>query len=358
MRKTLALMILAVLGSAAQAQDPSQQAAQAAQQATQQAQQAAQQAMQQAQQAADQASQAAQQANQQAAQAAQQAAQSSTPYWGGPGLAATPKFSVKPGSYNNTVTVRITDSTRDSTIYYTTDGWTPTPDSQIYRGPITIDKTMTLQAVAISPYTYRSLVATAKYTLSCPPCDAGAAPQVADGTRPPASDGVASAGPMQSPDKSASALPSIDGATGKIFLAQDTPVPLEFGSTVTSKTAQVGDTIKMALAEDMTVDGVVVAKKGTPATGTVVAVNHTGPGGAPGDVTFEAESMTVNGTVVRLYGSATREGQAKTPNAAILIPVVGPFTAFRHGTDAVIDKGTPFTAYVDTAASLAVVTKN
>jgi hypothetical protein len=29
-----------------------------------------------------------------------------------------------------------------------------------------------------------------------------------------------------------------------------------------------------------------------------------------------------------------------------LIPVVGPFMLFRHGTDAEIKKGTPFTAFV------------
>lgn len=344
MRKTLALMILAAVGSVAQAQDPGMMAAQQAQQAAQLAQQAAQQANQQAMQAA-----------QQANQAAQQAAQDSTFVWG-PGLAATPKFSVKPGAYDKALSVRITDSTRDSVIYYTTDGWTPTPNSPVYRGPITIDKTTTLQAVAISPYA-RSIVATAKYTINlaqASPSNADLFPPV---PQPTVSDGVAAEGPMPQSAKPVQSTPVVAGL-GAAVLHQDTPVPLIFESSVTSKTAQVGDTINMSLAEDLTSDGIVVAKKGTPAVATVVAVNHTGLGGAPGDISFEVDSMTVNGTLVKLYGTATREGQAKLPNAAFLIPVVGPFTALRHGTEAVIDKGTPFTAFVDTDTQVAALTKN
>jgi hypothetical protein len=345
MRKTLALMILAAVGSVAQAQDPGMMAAQQAQQAAQAAQQANEQAM-----------QAAQQANQTAAQAAQQAAQDSTFVWG-PRLAATPKFSIKPGAYDKAVSVRITDSTRDSVIYYTTDGWTPTPNSPVYRGPITIDKTTTLQAVAISPYAYRSIVATAKYTINLAQATPGSTDLFPPVSQPAASDGVAAEGPMARSAKPVQNTPATAGP-GAAVLRQDTPVPVIFEASVTSKSAQVGDTIPMSLAEDLTSDGVVVAKKGTPAVATVVAVNHTGLGGAPGDITFEADSMTLNGTVVKLYGTATREGQAKLPNAAILIPFVGPFTAFRHGTDAVIDKGTPFTAFVDADTQVAVLTKN
>jgi hypothetical protein len=41
-----------------------------------------------------------------------------------------------------------------------------------------------------------------------------------------------------------------------------------------------------------------------------------------------------------------REGQANPPNAALLIPVVGPFTVLKHGKAAVIAAGTPFIASV------------
>ena len=157
MRTYLTLLTLALVAAFALAQDPGMQAAQAAQMATQMAQQAAQQAN-------DQMMQAAQQANQQAMQNAQQAAQStSSCYRCG---AAAPRFSVKPGNYSKTVTLKIKDSTRGAVIYYTTDGWTPTAASTRYMGPITIDSTTTLQAIAISPYGGRSRVVTAVYTLN------------------------------------------------------------------------------------------------------------------------------------------------------------------------------------------------
>ena len=151
MRTYLTLLTLALAAAFALAQDPGMQAAQAAQMAQQAAQQAN-----------DQMMQAAQQANQQAMQNAQQAAQTSCYRCG----AAAPKFSVKPGAYSRAVTLKIKDSTRGAVIYYTTDGWTPTAASTRYMGPITIDSTTTLQAIAISPYGGRSRVVTAVYTLN------------------------------------------------------------------------------------------------------------------------------------------------------------------------------------------------
>ncbi len=65
--------------------------------------------------------------------------------------AVAPKFSVRSGNYSSAVTVRLKDRTRGAVIYYTTDGWTPTTASTPYIGPITIDATTSLQAIAIAP---------------------------------------------------------------------------------------------------------------------------------------------------------------------------------------------------------------
>ncbi len=325
MRKLLALMILVAMGSVAQAQDDT--AAQAAQQATQQAMQAAQQANAQAMAAA----QAAQQAN-------QQTMQDAGFQWGYAGIAAKPKFSVKPGTYDSPITVRMKDSTRGAVIYYSTDGWTPTADSPRYKGPITISTTTRLNAIAIAPYGYRSLVATAQYTLKL----AQAAPPAAT---------PAPQNPLIAPPAIPAVAPGAAAATpATLTLEQGTEVPLEFASEVNSRTAEVGDKIEMTLTEDLKVGDVVVAKKGSTAAGIVIQADKNGAGGAPGSVTFEVDSLNANGQEIKLYGTATREGQAKPPNASVLIPGVGPFlglaSALRHGKDAVIEKGTPFVAYV------------
>ena len=59
-----------------------------------------------------------------------------------------PTFSLNPGTYNAPQTVTISDATAGVTIYYTTDGSTPTTSSPQYTGPITISTTTTLQAIA------------------------------------------------------------------------------------------------------------------------------------------------------------------------------------------------------------------
>jgi Chitobiase/beta-hexosaminidase C-terminal domain len=83
-------------------------------------------------------------------------------------ITATPKISVKSGNYPGRVTVKLSDKSRGAVIYYRTDGWTPT-SSKRYMGPFTISQSTTLQVIAVAPYSFRSLVATATYTLPPPP---------------------------------------------------------------------------------------------------------------------------------------------------------------------------------------------
>jgi RHS repeat-associated protein len=79
---------------------------------------------------------------------------------------ATPVFSLAAGSYTGTQTITITDSTSGSTIYYTTDGTTPTTASAQYSGPITVNSTETLEAIATAAGYTQSNVATAVYTIT------------------------------------------------------------------------------------------------------------------------------------------------------------------------------------------------
>ena len=83
-------------------------------------------------------------------------------------LTESPKFSVKPGKYNQPRTVKIMDSTAGATIHYTTDGCTPTAASQQYIGPIKVRSTTMLRAIAISPRTGRSFVSAGKHTIDPP----------------------------------------------------------------------------------------------------------------------------------------------------------------------------------------------
>ena len=310
MRTYLTLLTLILAASFVVAQDPGMQAAQQATQA--------------AQQANDQMMQASQQASQAMMQNALQAAQNTPECYRC--FAAKPKFSVKPGAYSKAVTLKLKDSTRGAVIYYTIDGWTPTAESTRYVGPITIDSTTTLQAIAISPYGGRSRVATAVYKVNGVPPTAPVSQTVVTGLNP-------------------AAEPS---APAKLLLARGTAVPLVFASDVSSKTADVGDKISLTLADDLKIGAVVVVKKGTPAVATVTEVDNTGMGGAPGEVFFQVDSLQVGSVLIKMHGTAAKEGQDKVGKAVglMFVPFV-PVGIFVHGKDAEIKQGALLTAFVD-----------
>lgn len=80
--------------------------------------------------------------------------------------AATPVFTPGAGSYSSAQTVTITCASPSSTIYYTTDGSTPTTSSSVYSSPITISFTLTLKAFATAIGFLPSNVAAGVYTIS------------------------------------------------------------------------------------------------------------------------------------------------------------------------------------------------
>jgi hypothetical protein len=306
MRLALAFLILSFAAPSAFAQDDP------AQQAMQQMQQSMQQSM-------DQSLAENQRVQQQMSQDMEEAQEHAAAAQQGPYYTVKPKISLKPGKYGVPQTVKITDASRGATIYYTTDGWTPTRASARYQGPVSINKSVTLQAIAIAPYERRSLVASAAYSIGAPAADA-----------PP------------------SVPPSavLSDSNVALSLPPGTPVPLVFVSDVNSKSASVGDPIQLALADDLLFGNVVVATKGSAATGVVTAVDKTAMFGFPGVLKFKVQSLNANGKVIDLTGWAKREGEAKTVGAAVAIPVAGPLASLRHGKDAEIAPGTPFIAHV------------
>lgn len=285
-----------------------QMAAQASQQAMQDVQQANQQAM---------------QASQQAMQNAQMAAQDSTSSFG-MAMAAKPKLSMKPGTYPSPITLRMKDKTRGAVMYYTTDGWTPTAQSTRYVGPIRITSTTHLQVIAIAPYYMRSEIVTASYILP------GSTPAPA-ATNP-----------------SRLAEPPTAAATTNLMLPKGAKVPLVVTGDVTSRNLAIGDTVPMALAQDLVVDGVVVAKQGTPAVATVMQVDPAGLVGQPGTITFAVHSLNLPGNVIPLSGTETKEGQNKykTVRSVSIVPFVGMSALFVHGRQAEIKPNSILTAIV------------
>ncbi len=80
---------------------------------------------------------------------------------------ATPTFNPVSGtSFSSTLSVSVSDSTSGATIYYTTNGATPTTSSTVYSVPFTISTSSTVKAIATASGMTQSGVASASYTLS------------------------------------------------------------------------------------------------------------------------------------------------------------------------------------------------
>jgi hypothetical protein len=78
----------------------------------------------------------------------------------------TPTFNPVPGDYTSAQSVSITTTWPGSTIYYTTDGTTPTTSSSQYSVPVPISTTTTIKALATAPNLTNSMVASGLYTVA------------------------------------------------------------------------------------------------------------------------------------------------------------------------------------------------
>jgi hypothetical protein len=82
--------------------------------------------------------------------------------------AATPTFSPAAGTYTAAQSITLADTTSGATIYYTTDGTTPTTVSAKYSAAITVSATTTIKAIAVASGYTNSAVGSASYTISVP----------------------------------------------------------------------------------------------------------------------------------------------------------------------------------------------
>jgi len=81
------------------------------------------------------------------------------------GAVATPTFSPVAGTYGSAQTVTISTTTGGATIYYTTDGTTPTTGSTLYSSPITVSVSETVKALAVEAGWSNSAIGSAAYVI-------------------------------------------------------------------------------------------------------------------------------------------------------------------------------------------------
>jgi hypothetical protein len=93
---------------------------------------------------------------------------------------AAPTITPEAGTYTGAQSVTIADATSGATIYFTTDGSTPTTASTVYTGPITVSASETVNAIAMASGDTLSTVASAVYTIESSGTGTGTG-----GTNPP-----------------------------------------------------------------------------------------------------------------------------------------------------------------------------
>ena len=98
-----------------------------------------------------------------------------------------PTFSMDPGTYNGEISVELFCLTEGATIYYTTDGTEPTPNSTVFgaQDEIIIEQTTVIKAIAVKDGE-QSLLATAVYHI----CSADAPYSVAQALESPEGENV------------------------------------------------------------------------------------------------------------------------------------------------------------------------
>lgn len=133
----------------------------------------------------------------------------------------------------------------------------------------------------------------------------------------------------------------------KLILKEGIDVKLKFAQSLSSKTAQEGDSVNLVLDEDLKVGDVTVAKAGAKAVGTITNSKKAGMMGKAGELNMRLEYVIVADSRVRLRGSKGREGEGKEGTAVALTVLFGPIGLIKHGKNVEIKEGTPIAAYVD-----------
>lgn len=194
-----------------------------------------------------------------------------------------------------------------------------------------------------------SVSATAQHAQAPLTIQGGAAAAAKPEADTPAATPTASApAPASAPVQALAAAGNMNGpdANGRYMLRDGDDVPLLFAQDISSKTAAEGDPVMFTLADDLKVNGVVVAKEGCKAVGEVTRAEHSGMMGKAGQLSIRMDYLKVGDTKVHLRGTKGKEGESGTTSTVVLTVLFGPIGLIKHGKNIDIKQGTSLKAFV------------
>lgn len=227
-------------------------------------------------------------------------------------LLAAPTFSPAPGTFNAAQSVTLADAASSATIYYTTDGTTPTTASTVYAKAINVATTTTIKAMAAASGFSNSAVSTGTFTITLP---AAATP-----TFTPAAGTYTTA-------QSVALADATNGAT--IYYTTDGSTPTTSSAVYSTAIAVNVDTTIEAMATAAGFANSAVATAAYQIAGPTVSVvlsthDQTSLLAAQPDVTFTARTATASDNQVLVdenqsYQTMEGFGAAFTDSAAYLL---------------------------------------
>jgi hypothetical protein len=158
--------------------------------------------------------------------------------------------------------------------------------------------------------------------------------------------------PPSSQSQSANAQPT---EPSKGFVLQDgTAVTLRLGRSLSSADAHAGDRVDFEVAEEVSLNRIVVIPKDSPASGTVITAHKKRRMGRAGklDVSIDGvrladgERATLRAVKESQGGSHTGIMAGGMVATSLIVWPVAPVFLLMHGKDVTIPKGTEVTAYI------------
>ncbi|HEX2095344.1 MAG TPA: caspase family protein [Longimicrobiaceae bacterium] len=165
----------------------------------------------------------------------------------------------------------------------------------------------------------------------------GGRPMLAAGSPPPE---------PSSGSRTGATVPVHEGGT---LLPASSRVALRLADTVSSRTARVGDLVRMEVVSDVVVGGEVVVRAGAEAIGQVAESRRAGRLGRSGRLTIAPVAVfAVDQQRMGLWATPRRqEGNGRAAETAALVFVAGPLGALVKGGEVTIPAGTELEAFTD-----------
>src|SRR5262249_51769822 len=219
--------------------------------------------------------------------------------------AATPTFNPPAGTYSSSQSVTISDASSGVTIYYTTNGSTPTTSSTVYTGPITVSLTETVKAIAAQTGWTNSSVGSAAYTITT---TAPATPTFSPG-----------AGTYNTP-QSVTISDTMTGAL--IYYTTD-------GTTPTTSSPQYSTPISVAVTTTIKAIAVTNSVKSTVGTATYTLQAATPTFNPPAGTYSSSQSVTISDASPGVTIYFTIDGSTPTTSSTVY---TGPITVSQTET--------------------------